>query len=191
MIGIVDTGGANLQSIKYSLSRIGEEYKLSTQWSDFDDCEKLLLPGVGAAKNVMENLKERDLLQPLLTESTKPIIGICVGMQILFNYSEEEDTECLGLIPGEVKKFKDSSLTVPHMGWNQVSMNKEFDDYSGYYYFANSYYVESTEDITIGHSAYGNKFSAFVRYKNYYGIQFHPEKSSLLGMEFLKNLLRL
>jgi glutamine amidotransferase len=187
----VDTGGANLQSIKYSLSRIGEEYKLSTQWSDFDDCEKLLLPGVGAAKNVMENLKERDLLQPLLAESTKSIIGICVGMQILFNYSEEEDTECLGLIPGEVKKFKDSSLTVPHMGWNQVSMNKEFDDYSGYYYFANSYYVESTEDITIGHSAYGNKFSAFVRYKNYYGIQFHPEKSSLLGMEFLKNLLRL
>jgi len=191
MIGIVDTGGANLQSIKYCLSRIGAEYKLSTQWSDFDDCEKLLLPGVGAAKNVMENLKERDLLQPLLAESTKSIIGICVGMQILFNYSEEEDTECLGLIPGEVKKFKDSSLTVPHMGWNQVSMNREFGDYSGYYYFANSYYVESTEDITIGHSVYGNKFSAFVSYKNYYGIQFHPEKSSLLGMEFLKKLLRL
>ena len=191
MIGIVDTGGANLQSIKYSLSRIGVGYKLSTQWSDFDDCEKLLLPGVGAAKNVMENLKERDLLQPLLAESTKPIIGICVGMQILFNYSEEEDTKCLGLIPGEVKKFNDSSLAVPHMGWNKVSMCKEFSDYSGYYYFANSYYVDSTEDITIGHSSYGNNFSAFVHYKNYYGIQFHPEKSSLLGMSFLKNLLSL
>jgi len=191
MIGIVDTGGANLQSIKYCLSRIGARYKLSAQWSDFDECEKLLLPGVGAAKNVMENLKERDLLQPLLAESTKPIIGICVGMQILFNYSEEEDTECLGLIPGEVKKFKDSSLTVPHMGWNQVLMNKEFDIYSGYYYFANSYYVDSTEDLTLGHTEYGNKFSAFVRYKNYYGIQFHPEKSSLLGMKFLKNLLSL
>ena len=189
MIGIVDTGGANLQSIKYSLSRAGVDYKLSNQWSDFSECDKLLLPGVGAAKNIMNNLKERDLIQPLLAESTKPIIGICVGMQVLFNYSEEEETECLGLIPGEVKRFKDSSLTVPHMGWNQVSMNKEFSEYSGYYYFANSYYVDSKEDLTVGHSSYGINFSAFVRYKNYYGIQFHPEKSSLLGMNFLKKIL--
>ena len=113
MIGIVDTGGANLQSIKYSLSRIGAGYKLSTQWSDFDDCEKLLLPGVGAAKNVMENLKERDLLQPLLAESTKPIIGICVGMQILFNYSEEE------IVEGVVDCFKacPSTLKVVSIIW--------------------------------------------------------------------------
>lgn len=188
MIGIVDTGGANLQSIKYSLSRINVDYKLSAHWSDFNNCEKLLLPGVGAAKNIMNNLAARDLLKPL-QDSKKPIIGICVGMQILFEHSEEDNTECLGLIPGQVKKFEHNNLAVPHMGWNKVSMSKDFKEFSGYYYFANSFYADTHNKITYGKCDYGLTFSAFVRYKNYYGIQFHPEKSSTLGLEFLKNIL--
>ena len=144
------------------------------------------MPGVGAAKNVMNNLKKQDLVESIKNYSN-PILGICVGMQIFYEFSEEEDTECLGILPGTIKKFVNSDLTIPHMGWNKVMFEDgNFSDCNGYYYFANSYYAEISKS-TFAKTKYGIKFSSCVNKDNFYGVQFHPEKSSVNGMKFLNS----
>ena len=148
-----------------------------------------VLPGVGSAGIVMKTLKEKNLIK-LIKETNKPTLGICIGMQILFDYSEEDDTNCLGLISGVVKKFKPSiDIKVPQMGWNKVKSDME-SNLDGYYYFANSFYTDSNE-YAHGYSYYGKKFTSIVRKNNFIGCQFHPEKSSDVGEKFIKNFISL
>ena len=185
-IGIINCGGANLNSIYYSFKRINMNVSISDISSELEHMDAYVLPGVGSAGVVMNRLKEQNLIG-LIKESNKPTLGICIGMQILFDYSQEDDTKCLGIIEGDVKKFlPDGSIKVPQMGWNNVISDK--DSLNGYYYFANSYYTDNTE-YAIGHSYYGKKFNSIVKKDNFLGCQFHPEKSSDIGEKFLQDFI--
>jgi glutamine amidotransferase len=185
-IGIIDCGGANLNSIYYSFKRININAFISSSPSELDGMDAYILPGVGSAGIVMNKLKENNLIN-LIKETKKPTLGICIGMQILFDYSEEDNTQCLGLINGSVKKFQpNNDIKVPQMGWNHVS--SDIDRLNGYYYFANSYYTDNN-DYAIGHSYYGQKFNSIVKKDNFLGCQFHPEKSSDIGEKFIKNFI--
>jgi glutamine amidotransferase len=185
-IGIINCGGANLNSIYYSFKRININASISDSPSELEEMDAYILPGVGSAGMVMNKLKEKNLIN-LIKETKKPTLGICIGMQILFDYSEEDNTHCLGLIKGNVKKFQsNSNLKVPQMGWNKVI--SDTDSLNGYYYFANSYYTDNN-DYAIGHSYYGKKFNSIVKKDNFLGCQFHPEKSSDIGEKFIKNFI--
>ena len=188
-IGIIDCGGANLNSIYYSFKRIGINPSISSSLSKLAAMDAYVLPGVGSAGIVMKTLKEKNLIN-LIKETNKPTLGICIGMQILFDYSEEDDTNCMGLISGVVKKFKPSTdIKVPQMGWNKVKSDME-SNLDGYYYFANSFYTDNNE-YALGYSYYGKKFTSIVRKNNFTGCQFHPEKSSDVGEKFIKNFINL
>lgn len=148
-IGIMDCGGANLNSIYYSFKRMNIKTYISNSLYELKKMDAFILPGVGTAGVVMNKLKENNLIN-LIQETTKPTLGICIGMQILFDYSEEDNTNCLGIIEGSVKKLKpNKDIKVPQMGWNKVITN--VDNIGGYYYFANSYYTDNDEHA-IGHS---------------------------------------
>ena len=186
MISVIDCGGANLQSVTYAIDKLKIKYKICNTKKDIENSTAIILPGVGAAKNVMSNLKKHDLVG-IIKNYSKPILGICVGMQILYEFSEEEDTECLGILPGTIKKFVNTDLTIPHMGWNKVTFEgSNFNDCNGYYYFANSYYAEVSKS-TFAKTKYGTEFSSCVNKDNFYGVQFHPEKSSTNGMKVLNS----
>jgi glutamine amidotransferase len=187
-IGIINCGGANLNSIYYSFKRINIKSYISNSLSELEKMDALILPGVGTAGVVMNKLKENNLIN-LIQETTKPTLGICIGMQILFDYSEEDDTNCLGIFEGVVKKLKpNKDIKVPQMGWNKVITN--VDNIGGYYYFANSYYTDN-DDYAVGHSYYGKKINSIVKKDNFLGCQFHPEKSSDIGEKFIKNFINL
>ena len=185
-IGIIDCGGANLNSIYYSFKRLGVDTIISNSVNELSEMNAFVLPGVGSADVVMDTLRKRDLIN-FIKCTDKPILGICIGMQILFDYSEEDNTQCLGLINGSVKKFQpNNDIKVPQMGWNHVS--SDIDSLNGYYYFANSYFTNNN-DYAIGHSYYGQKFNSIVKKDNFLGCQFHPEKSSDIGEKFIKNFI--
>ena len=181
-IGILDCGGANLNSIHYSLTRLGVDSLISTDKNELDLTDGIILPGVGSAGNVMKNLKDKDLIS-YIKNTKKQVLGICIGMQILYEHSEEDDVHCLGIIKGKIKKFKPTqALPVPQMGWNNVSdKNKKL---SNQYYFANSYYAPVSE-YTVATSSYINDFTSILQKDNFLGCQFHPEKSSFAGVKFL------
>ena len=186
-IGIVDCGGANLNSIYYSFKRLNIDSFISNSIDELIQMDALVLPGVGSAGKVMETLSKKNLIS-FIKETNKPVLGICVGMQILFDYSEEDNTECLGLIKGTVTKFdKNDVIAVPQMGWNKVECKLD-DTLDGYYYFANSYFNKDS-DYTVGFTSYGNQFSSIIKKDNFLGCQFHPEKSSKAGEVFLKNFI--
>ncbi len=186
MISIIDCGGANLQSVIYAIDGLKVNYKICKNKNDIKNSSAIILPGVGAAKNVMQNLCDQDLVDAI-RDYSNPVLGICVGMQIFYEYSEEENTKCLGILPGKVKKFANSDLVIPHMGWNKVTFeNEKYADCNGYYYFANSFYAEIDKN-TLAKTKYGKEFCSFVNKDNFYGVQFHPEKSSTNGLTFLNN----
>ena len=186
-IGIVDCGGANLNSIYYSFKRLNVNSLISNSLNELEKMDALILPGVGSAGTVMKTLREKNLVS-FIKETKKPVLGICIGMQILFDFSEEDKTECLGLIEGSIEKFDMKDVNaIPQMGWNKVECNIDAS-LNGYYYFANSYFNKDS-DYTVGYSTYGNKFSSIVKKDNLLGCQFHPEKSSSTGEIFLKNFL--
>ena len=148
------------------------------------------MPGVGSAGVVMKYLKDNNLVS-YIKASSKPILGICIGMQILFEHSEEDDTECLGLLNGLVKRFVPSdNEAVPHMGWNSVNCIDSYKYIDDYFYFANSFYTKSS-DYEIGETTYIDNFSSIVKKNNIVGCQFHPEKSSVAGERFLKDFLKI
>ena len=189
-VGIVDCGGANLNSIYYSLERMGIETIISGSVDELNLTDSLILPGVGSAGVVMKYLKDNNLVS-YIKASSKPILGICIGMQILFEHSEEDDTECLGLLNGLVKRFVPSdNEAVPHMGWNSVNCIDSYKYIDDYFYFANSFYAKSS-DYEIGKTTYIDNFSSIVKKNNIVGCQFHPEKSSLAGERFLKDFLKI
>lgn len=189
-IGIIDCGGANLNSIFYSLQRLGIDSIITNSVKDLLNVDGYILPGVGSANVVMNSLI-KNKLDLFIKKIEKPTLGICVGMQVMYEYSEEGNTNCLGLIEGSIKKFKQNSgLPVPQMGWNKVNCIDNYKNLSNFYYFANSFYTNNTNSA-VGSSEYGHQITSIVHHNNFLGCQFHPEKSSLAGERFLEEFVKL
>ncbi|MBQ9877722.1 MAG: imidazole glycerol phosphate synthase subunit HisH [Bacteroidales bacterium] len=194
MIAIIDYKMGNLRSVKNALSKLGAEYTVTDDPAAIIAADKVLLPGVGYAAQAMANLRERGLVE-VIRGLRQPVLGICIGMQVLCRYSEEGDTPCLDVFDTDVRLFKaQEGLKVPHMGWNSISNldSKLFKgvDEGSYVYFVHSYRPGLCQD-TIATSNHGGLFSAALKYENFYGTQFHPEKSGDVGERILSNFLAL
>jgi len=192
---LVDAGGTNIGSVRYALQRLGVDAALTADAEAIRSADKVILPGVGAAGPGMARLRELGLVG-LLRSLTQPVLGVCLGMQLLCAHSEEGDTECVGLIPARVRRFVEApGLRVPHMGWHRVTAQREHPLLAGLgdadqAYFVHSYAVP-TGDWTLASSDYGQAFSAVVARGNFHGMQFHPERSAAVGAKLLKNFLDL
>jgi glutamine amidotransferase len=190
---LVDAGGTNIGSVRYALQRLGVDAALTSDAAAIRAADKVILPGVGAAGPGMARLRELGLIE-LLRSLTQPVLGVCLGMQLLCAHSEEGDTECLGLIPAPVRRFVEApGVRVPHMGWNRVVAWREHPLLAGLgeddqAYFVHSYAVP-TGDWTLASSDYGQPFSAVIARGNFHGMQFHPERSAAVGAKLLKNFL--
>lgn len=194
MVAIIDYKCGNLQSVKNALERLGAEYVVTASEEVIRKADRVILPGVGSAATAMESLQQTGLCDTIRS-LRRPVLGICVGMQIMCRWSEEGNTECLGIFDSKVKKFiPDEGLKVPHMGWNKISNleSKLFKDLAGgsYVYYVHSYYPELCPD-TIATTIHGKMFSGALKYENFYGTQFHPEKSGDIGEQIIKNFLAL
>ena len=195
MIAIIDYDAGNIRSVGNALQRLGAEYELTADPARILAADKVILPGVGNAAEAMASLEARGLCG-LVKSLRRPVLGICVGMQLMCRSSEEGPTEGLGLFDARVRRFPDSpEAKVPHMGWNSVGNTdgKLFRDISGgsYFYFVHSYFADLCPD-TVATCRHGEKlFSAALRWENFYGTQFHPEKSGEIGARLLKNFLAL
>lgn len=194
-LAIIDSGGANIASLQFAVERLGIESELTTDPARIRNARHVLLPGVGAAADCMGRL-ERAGLVDVIRSLQQPLLGICVGMQLLFDSSEEGDVDCLGLIPGRVRRFPDrEGLPVPHMGWNNLEilrpdpLLKDFSD-QDYVYYVHSY-AAPAGDYTLAASYYGESFSAVVQRENVFGAQFHPERSAQAGAKLIRNFLNL
>ena len=194
MVAIIDYKCGNLQSVKNALERLGAEYVVTADKEVIRKADRVILPGVGSAATAMQSLIETGLCDTIRS-LRHPVLGICVGMQIMCRWSEEGNTECLGIFDSKVKKFiPDGDLKVPHMGWNRINNleSKLFKDMKGgaYVYYVHSYYPALCPD-TIATTVHGTMFSGALKYENFYGTQFHPEKSGDVGEQILKNFLNL
>jgi glutamine amidotransferase len=192
MIGIIDYGAGNIRSVSNALRRLGIEHIVSNTINDLQRARKLILPGVGEARMAMESLDRVGLVR-WLKQTHLPFLGICLGMQLLFEESAERRTRCLGILSGNIVQFDSNSLKVPHMGWNQVHLRNDSPLFAGlqdyeYFYFVHSYYAPLLSE-TIGVTDYGVTFSSAVQKENFYGVQFHPEKSGRAGLQLLKNFV--
>ena len=193
-LALVDAGGANLGSVRYALERLGVEARIVRDGDGLRDAGRIILPGVGAAAPAMALLLERGLVAPLRAAKV-PLLGICLGMQLLFESSEEGDVDCLGLLPGRVRKMIGApGLRVPHMGWNGLERMRDSalldgvaDDASTY--FVHGYAIRVGVD-TLAMATHGDAFAAVVRRGRYCGTQFHPERSGTVGARVLANFLR-
>lgn len=195
MIAIVDTGGANIASVQNALSRLERDSKLTSDPFEIERASHVILPGVGAARHSMNRLKKSNLIE-CIKNLRQPVLGICLGMQILFDASEEGDTPCLRLFPGVVRRLATSpEHAIPHMGWNQVEFSDENILTSGiktgeYFYFVHSFRAPSGSWVT-GYCHYSERFPAMVSDRNFFGVQFHPERSALAGARLLRNFVNL
>jgi len=192
---ILDTGCANLHSVRSAVARHGYEPVVSRDPEIVLHADKLFLPGVGTAQAAMDQLRERELIE-LVKACTQPVLGICLGMQLLGRFGEESNgVDLLGIIDQDVVKMKDAGLPLPHMGWNRVyarAGHRLFQgiDEGAYFYFVHSYAMPVNAD-TIARCDYGDAFSAAVQHDNFYGVQFHPERSGRAGAQLLKNFLEM
>ncbi len=194
MIGIVDYHLNNLRSVQKAFEKVGAGAFISDKADELRKADKLVLPGVGAFGQAMQNLRTLSL-DNVLNEHVaagKPLLGICLGMQLLFSKSFElGEFSGLNYVNGEVKLFP-SKVKIPHMGWNQVEIirNSPFlrnVEEKSFVYFVHSYYVDPTDDVTVTRTEYGIRFTSIIEQKNIFGIQFHPEKSQTTGLQLLKN----
>jgi glutamine amidotransferase len=196
VIGIINYGAGNIRSVSNALNRLSMPHFVSNDSDELNKADKLIFPGVGEARSAMDALM-RARLTNWLKEVTVPFLGICLGMQLLFEHTTERTTDCLGIISGTNERFNgvQSQLKVPHMGWNQVQQNGKDPLFSGIisgenFYFVHSYYAPIVL-VTIGTTDYGVQFTSAMHQKNYYGVQFHPEKSGKAGLQVLKNFVEL
>ncbi len=201
---LIDAGGANLGSVRYALSRIGAQPRLVRDADELGAPERIILPGVGAAAPSMALLRARGL-DVALRASTVPLLGVCVGMQLLFDSSEEGEVDCLGLLKGRVRKLSGGpGLRVPHMGWNRLQKRVDANgdtsplldgiDDGAHVFFVHSYAVlvdDETDACVLAESDHGQRFAAVVGSDKRYGAQFHPERSSAAGLRLLDNFLKL
>ena len=192
-IAIVKYNAGNVESVKNALNRLNVEPVLTDDAEILKAADKVIFPGVGEASSAMNYLRSRNL-DAVIKSLRQPVLGICLGMQLLCEFSDENETNCLGILPYRVRKFASGALKVPQMGWNNI-----FDlqtnlfagvDEDSYMYFVHSYYVESGTE-TIATCDYGEKFSAAVRHENFYAVQFHAEKSGAAGAKILENFLKI
>lgn len=203
MIGIVDYNMGNLASVINAFTKVGVDTTLESNPKGLEQYDKLILPGVGAFGDAMEHLKENGMDKAIVAyaKTGKPLLGICLGMQLLFESSEEFGShKGLGLIPGKVVTFDenkfDHTLKVPHMGWNELFVQKETPIFQGlqkdfYLYFVHSYHAVCAEKYAIGKTHYGYEFVSAVQNNNIYGIQPHPEKSHENGLKIIENFAKL
>jgi imidazole glycerol-phosphate synthase subunit HisH len=192
-LAIIKYNAGNIQSVLYALERIGREAVVTDDPVVIREADKVIFPGVGEASTAMDYLRERGL-DGVIRGLTQPVLGICLGMQLMCNYSEENDTECLGIFAEKVRRFApaDASIKVPQIGWNNVyglrSPLFEGVAEGSYCYFVHGYYA-SLGAHTIGRTDYGEPYSSALHRANFYGVQFHPEKSAAVGERILTNFI--
>jgi glutamine amidotransferase len=201
MIQIVDYGMGNLRSVQKAFERLSAPAEICTRPENLKSCEKLILPGVGAFRDAIAELRRQEFIEPIKAHvaTGKPFLGICLGLQLLFDVSYEDGTwEGLGIIPGEVVRFPENGeLKVPHMGWNKVEPAGNCALLAGiprdsYFYFVHSYYVVPRDEAVIaGRTEYGQTFTAVIQRGNLFATQFHPEKSQQFGLKLLQNFSEL
>ncbi len=201
MIAIIDYQMGNLRSVQKAFEHVGHEATITSDRSELDRAEKIVLPGVGAFQDAIAEIRRRDLIGPILSaiDAGKPFLGICLGLQLLFDVSYEDGQhEGLGVIPGEVVRFDlPRGHKVPHMGWNEVAFASPSPLTEGiasgsHFYFVHSYYVApKDESVVAGRASYGEPFCAMIRRDNLFATQFHPEKSQRQGLRVLKNFAEL
>lgn len=198
MIGIIDYGAGNLSSVKNALDYLGVESKFICSPKDYCELNKIILPGVGAFESAIEKLKSSGTYELIIDwlNTSKPFLGICLGMQILFEESEESKGAAgLGIFKGSVVHFK--NLKVPQIGWNQVKILKQSKmlkglDESPFFYFLHGYFVKpQNEDIVVGTTEYGVEYTSIIEKGNIFAVQFHPERSGKIGIQLLKNWVKL
>ena len=192
-VAIIDSGGANLASLRYALDRLGARSVVSTDAALIAEAPRVLLPGVGAAADAMTRLRALGL-DHLIPQLRAPLLGICLGMQLLFEHSAEGDTACLGVLPGTIERLRPApGLPVPHMGWNTLEILREDPLLAGLDAGDRLYFVHGfaapVSAATLAAVDYGGALSAVVRRDNFLGVQFHPERSSTAGARVLKNFL--
>lgn len=191
MITIIDYNSGNVASVGNALKKLGVEFKLSCDPEDVANAEKVIFPGVGRAGYAMEQLRARGLIDAV-RQCRVPFLGICLGLQLLADSSEEDDIECLGIVPGKVRRFGEE-LPVPEIGWNKVEICGDSPLFKGiedcsYFYFVNSYYFDGQG---VGKTKYGCEFASVIQRDNFYATQFHPEKSGEVGLKLLSNFCEL
>ena len=193
MITVIKYNAGNIKSLAFALQRLGVDFQVSGEPDKIRNAEKVIFPGVGEASTTMKYLRE-NRLDTTIRQLTQPVLGICLGMQLLCKHSEENDTECLGIFDEPVKRIPAlNGLKVPHMGWNKLHSGKDWlaelpsDSYA---YFVHSYYVPLNGNTSLSCS-YGVEISAALQKNNFYALQFHPEKSAAIGEKILKTFLSL
>ena len=194
-IAIIDSGGANIASLMYGLQRVGAAATLTTDAQLICAADRVILPGVGAARDAMQRLQKHDLVD-VIRGLAQPVLGICLGMQLLTDASEEEDVECLGIIPGTARKMlSDTTCPVPNMGWCPITKKRQHELLAdigdgSYFYFLHSYAVP-VSNFTVATSEHAEPFSAVISKDNFVATQFHPERSSAMGSRLLQNFVGL
>jgi glutamine amidotransferase len=200
MIVVIDYTAGNLYNVGHALKHLGADFIFSGDPAEVGRADKIILPGVGAARPAMESLAEQGLVEAL-RQVNVPFLGICLGLQLLYEISEEEDTPCLGLLSGEVRRFDSAQVKVPHIGWNSVEgangssqpTSPLFEGVAAesFFYFVHSYYAPVERGVTLGTTEYGLSFSSVVAKNNLWGVQFHPERSGKIGLKVLQNFVEL
>jgi len=197
-VAVVKYNAGNIASVQNALSRLGVESAVTDDEKELRSADRVIFPGVGEASTAMQYLRERGLDQTIRS-LTQPVLGICLGMQLLCSHSDENDTECLGIFSNQVRRFSDNgvgeeTLKVPHIGWNQISnfRSEIFNEVpvASHVYFVHGYYVESSAEAAAT-TSYGIDFASAIQRDNFYAVQFHPEKSGTAGQQILKNFVGL
>ena len=194
-IAIIDYNAGNVQSVKFALERLGVNGLLTDKVDEIQSADKVIFPGVGEANSTMNHLRKLNL-DKVIPKLTQPVLGICLGMQLMCNHSEENDTSCLNIIPQQVIKFrpKSNDIKVPHVGWNNIEVKNETwispKLSEEYVYFVHSYFVELGK-YTVATTNYVQPFSAALQKDNFYATQFHPEKSGSVGEQILIDFLNI